>query len=284
MPFTVSPAAYKGGDYLFQGISNAANSIGGAINQYAQISDQATQSDALMNYLSQQNDPVSGKPIISPSALQDYQNHSLRQRAFVAGGTQAGMAALQALQHYGLAVQKQNVDNREAIARGNLYSAEAQKNMADASGTSTQPGITSVWDPVNNRYVAMAQKGKPVAGMEGTPGQYATDDKGTPYGKYNLQGKLERFQKPGLDLTGLFGGTGAAAGGSDPTAVDPGTNLPSSMLTQQPQTQAAPQGQAATAPQAQAGMVHVLHPDGKTDGYIPATNLAAAIQAGYKPL
>ena len=38
MPFTVSPAAYKGGDYLFQGITNAAQGITGAIKQYAQIS------------------------------------------------------------------------------------------------------------------------------------------------------------------------------------------------------------------------------------------------------
>jgi hypothetical protein len=30
--------------------------------------------------------------------------------------------------------------------------------------------------------------------------------------------------------------------------------------------------------------VQVLHPDGKTVGYIPAANLQAAIQAGYKQL
>jgi hypothetical protein len=100
MPFNVSPSSYRGGDYLFQGITNAANSITGAIQHFGDTADQAAKADALMQYLSQQSDPVTGKPMIDPKSLQAYQNHSQRQRAYLAGGITAGMSLAQALQHY----------------------------------------------------------------------------------------------------------------------------------------------------------------------------------------
>jgi hypothetical protein len=106
MPFTVSPSSYRGGDYLFQGISNAANSITGAIQHFGDTADQANKADALMQYLSQQTDPVTGKPMIDPKSLQAYQNHSQRQRAYLAGGITAGMSLAQALGHYSQAAQK----------------------------------------------------------------------------------------------------------------------------------------------------------------------------------
>src|SRR4029077_4464764 len=106
MPFTVSPSSYRGGDYLFQGISNAANSITGAIQHFRDTADQAAKADALMQYLSQQSDPVTGKPMIDPKTLQSYQNHSQRQRAYLAGGITAGMSLVPALQHYAMANQR----------------------------------------------------------------------------------------------------------------------------------------------------------------------------------
>jgi hypothetical protein len=152
MPFTVSPAAYKGGDYLFQGITNAAQGITGAIKQYTDLADQTTQSDALMKYLSQQNDPTTGKPIISPGTLQDYQNHSMRQRAFIAGGMQAGNSFVQALQHASAA-------NRETLQRGNAYQAAAVKSYADAADTSGGGGADSgkIWCNELNGYATATQ-------------------------------------------------------------------------------------------------------------------------------
>jgi hypothetical protein len=150
MPFTVSPSSYKGGDYLFQGITNAAQGITGAINQYAQIADQTTQSDALMKYLSQQNDPISGKPIIDKQALEDYQNHSMRQRAFVAGGMQAGMHLTDALQKLGYA-------NRESLAHTNYYQAEAQKAQADAAGGGSGAPKGRIWSDELGGWATPAQ-------------------------------------------------------------------------------------------------------------------------------
>jgi hypothetical protein len=150
MPFTVSPSSYRGGDYLFQGISQAAQGITGAINQYAQIADQTTQSDALMKYLSQQQDPVSGKPIIDKKALEDYQNHSMRQRAFVAGGMQAGMHLTDALQKLGYA-------NRESLAHTNYYTAEAQRARATAEGGGTGAGPGKIWCDVLGGYATPTQ-------------------------------------------------------------------------------------------------------------------------------
>jgi hypothetical protein len=138
MPFTVSPAAYRGGDYLFQGITNAAQGITGAIKQYTDLADQTTQSDALMKYLSQQTDPTTGKPIISPGTLQDYQNHSMRQRAFIAGGINAGQQFANTLSHLGYA-------NRETQQRGNYYQAEAAKAYADAASGGSGADSGKIW-------------------------------------------------------------------------------------------------------------------------------------------
>jgi hypothetical protein len=100
MPFTVRASDYVGGQLLAQGINAAAQGITGAIQHFSDTADQATRADALMQYLSQQTDPVTGKPIIDPKALQAYQNHSERQRAYIAGGITAGMSFVPALQHY----------------------------------------------------------------------------------------------------------------------------------------------------------------------------------------
>jgi hypothetical protein len=106
MPFDVSPSSYRGGDYLFQGLTNAANSITGAIQHFGDTADQAARADALIHYLSQQTDPVTGKPVIDKKALEDYLHHSTRQRAYVAGGITAGMSLAQALGHYSAATQR----------------------------------------------------------------------------------------------------------------------------------------------------------------------------------
>jgi hypothetical protein len=106
MPFTVSPSSYRGGDYLFQGISNAANSITGAIKEYQDMANQGTQARALMTYLSQQVDPVTGKPVIDDKAMKDFLHHDSRQQAYIAGGMRAGMATMQALGHYAAASQR----------------------------------------------------------------------------------------------------------------------------------------------------------------------------------
>lgn len=150
MPFTVSPGSYRGGDYLFQGITQAAQGITGAIQQYAQIADQTTQSDALMKYLSEQQDPVSGKPIISPSTLKDYQQHSQRQRAFVGGGITSAMHVTNALQKLGYA-------NRESLAQTNYYQAAAQHQRAAAEGEAGGAPKGKIWSDELGGYATPAQ-------------------------------------------------------------------------------------------------------------------------------
>ena len=178
MPFTVSPAAYKGGDYLFQGISNAANSITGAIKDFSDTADRADQSDALMNYLSQQTDPTTGKPVIDPKTLQNYQQHNMRQRAYVAGGLQAGNAFMQALQHYGVA-------NREALARTNLYQGQATKALADAADTAGGGGADSgkIWCNELNGYAMPTQCNN--ARLKSTTGQLQQNYGLTPNDLFN---------------------------------------------------------------------------------------------------
>jgi hypothetical protein len=100
VPFTVSPSSYVGGQLLAQGINTAAQGITGAIQHFSDTADQANKADALMQYLSQQTDPTTGKPMFDQKALQAYQNHSQRQRAYIAGGITAGMSLVPALQHY----------------------------------------------------------------------------------------------------------------------------------------------------------------------------------------
>ena len=117
------------------------------------FTDQANQSDALMNYLNQQTDPVTGKQIIPDSALKDYMNHSMRQRAFAAGGIQSGMQLANTLQKLGYA-------NREALGRTNLYQAQATKAYADAADTAANPGGADsgkIWCDVLNGYSTPTQ-------------------------------------------------------------------------------------------------------------------------------
>ena len=146
MPFTVSPSSYRGGDYLFQGISNAANSITGAIQHFGDTADQAAKADALMQYLSQQSDPVTGKPMIDPKTLQSYQNHSQRQRAYLAGGITAGMSLVPALQHYAQANQRVPYKvggNEYQIAPSQAAQLQTQQaNKVPTVATEVVPGKT----------------------------------------------------------------------------------------------------------------------------------------------
>jgi hypothetical protein len=245
-----------------------------------------------MQYLSQQQDPTTGKPIIDQKALQAYMNHSQQQRAYVAGGMTAGMSLVQALQHGGYA-------GRETLARTNLYQAQAE----EARQTNTTPAVNQVWDPSAGRYVSVLQHGKSAQVLHqqaGTPGSVQYDPTGKAVGFYDNNGGYHPYAAQGTDLSALFGGAGnpaqpgatpppaAGAGGGATTTGpqptdqayatqgDPG-NLPPIYRQQ-------PAGQPAAGAQAQAAQVHVMHPDGKTDGYIPASQLQAALQLGYRQL
>jgi hypothetical protein len=140
MPFNPQ-ATYIGGQLLGQGIASLGQGIGGTIQGYQDIADRANQSDALMNYLSQQADPATGKPIIDPKTLQTYQQHSARERAFVAGGMTAGMSLVQHLQKY--AVENQRVPytapggqtyNIKPSEAAQLQTEQGQKVPTDVGG------------------------------------------------------------------------------------------------------------------------------------------------------
>ena len=142
-------ATYIGGQLLGQGLANLGQGIGGTIKGYQDIADQAAQSDALMTYLSQQTDPATGKPVVDQKALQSYMQHSARQRAFVAGGLNAGME----LAHH---LQKYAQENRESLAHTNYYTAAAQHQAAEAAGGGA-PGKGKVWSNELGGYATPAQ-------------------------------------------------------------------------------------------------------------------------------
>lgn len=188
MPFNPQ-ATYIGGQLLGQGIQSLGQGIGGAIQQYQNISDQATQSDALMTYLSQQIDPVTNKPIIDPKTLQSYQQHSARQRAYIAGGVDAGMTLAQHLGRYA-------VENREMLSRTNLYQAEAQKNLAE--NVPFEPTTSVVKDPTSGEYHTFVRTSpKQVQKLKETPpdGTIIYDTNGVPQGQWS-SGKFIKFAAP----------------------------------------------------------------------------------------
>jgi hypothetical protein len=152
MPFTVSPSSYRGGDYLFQGITNAAGSLTDALKHYQDIADQADQADATMGYLHQQIDPVTGKPVIDDKAFQSFQQHNQRQRAHIGGGIFAGMKLMETLQHLGYA-------GRESLAHTNYYQAEAQRARAQAEseGAGGGAGPGKIWSNELGGYATPAQ-------------------------------------------------------------------------------------------------------------------------------
>jgi hypothetical protein len=261
MPFTVSPSSYRGGDYLFQGITNAAGSLTDALKHYQDIADQADQADATMGYLHQQIDPVTGKPVIDDKAFQSFQQHNQRQRAHIGGGIFAGMKLMETLQHLGYA-------NRETLARTNLYQAQA----AAANAPAAAPAINQVYNPTTGKYESVFTHGKSAQVLHpqaGTPGSVQYDPTGKAVGFYDNNGAYHPYSAQGPDLSSLFGdqnqpgaapaaGTGAGGGATGPqptdqaysTQGDPG-NLPPMYRQQPPGTAAAapPQGATRGAPQ-----------------------------------
>lgn len=238
----MDPSSYKGGQFLFQGITNAAGSLTDALKHYQDIADQADQADATMGYLHQQVDPVTGKPVIDDKAFQSFQQHNQRQRAHIGGGIFAGMALMQTLQHLGYA-------NRETLARTNLLQAQA----AAANQPAAAPSINQVYNPATGRYESVLQHGKSVQrlpGQEGTPGSVQYDANGKAIGFYDANGGYHSYGSQGPDFSALFGG------GDQNVPVQPGTNVPSTQgnpsgtppyLMRQPDAGQAPGG----APQTQ---------------------------------
>lgn len=221
-----------------------------------------------MKYLNQTTDPITGKPIIDDKKLQDYQQHSMRQRAFVGGGINAAMQLANSLQHLGYA-------GRETLARTNLYQAQA----VEAGQTAAAPSINQVYNSVTGRYESVLQHGKSAQVLHqqaGTPGSVQYDPTGKAVGFYDNNGGYHAYGgQGGIDLSALFGGgdnqsaaapaagaAGGAATGPQPTDQaystqgDPG-NLPP-VYRQQPATAAAPaQGAARGAPQVgQKGVIN----------------------------
>jgi hypothetical protein len=258
MPFDPH-ATYMGGQYLMQGLASLGQGLGGTIQGYQDISDRATQSDALMNYLSQQTDPATGKPVIDPKTLQNYMQHSARERAFAAGGLTAGMTMAQHLQKYAM-------ENRETLARANELTAHAAAlTNPPAAAPAT---INKVWNPVTQRFESVLQSGKTATRLQqpsGAPGSVERDPSGKPVGFYDQNGNYHSYSAQGPDYSALFGtGAPTAAPSTGSTGPQPGdqaystegnpSNLPSIYYQQQPgQQQPQQQGGAGGGSGAASG-------------------------------
>jgi hypothetical protein len=250
LPFNPQ-ATYVGGQLLGQGLANLGQGIGGTIQGYQDIADKANQSDALMNYLSQQQDPATGKPIVDQKALQTYMQHSARQRAFVAGGLTAGMSLVQHLQQYAQ-------ENRESLAHTNLYQAQAAQK-----DETFEPSTSVVKDPITGEYHSFVRTSKgqvqPMKQQGAAPaeGQEEIDpETGKAFGVWR-NGKLVKYPAPqdpmkaaiAEQIKGTASPTPSPASTSAAPAATPGPSAAPVRVNSVAEAQALPPGTMFVDPQ-----------------------------------
>lgn len=144
MPFTVSPSSYKGGDYLFQGISNAANSMTEALQKYADDKARVGMSDTIMDYAQS----VPGA--VSPEALKKYHEANAKEKAYIAMGATSNLKNL-------FGQQAQEWQNRTNAAHANYYQQAARNQAAEAEAGGAGAGRGKVWSDELGGYATPAQ-------------------------------------------------------------------------------------------------------------------------------
>lgn len=160
MPFTISPSAYRGGEMWYDALTNAgksiSNSIGQAMQFYQQRHQALTQSDALMEQLSQTQD-ATGKPILDRKAYERYLAHSDKERASIGEGYKNALL-------FGHEVNKFGVEMDKVKAETDLY--KARKEALDEANVPPDEGSTERigpygnverWSPKQRTWIPMAE-------------------------------------------------------------------------------------------------------------------------------
>lgn len=229
---------YVGGQLLAQGLSSFGQSIGNAIQQYQQVQGQTAQADAMMQLLAQ-TPGYDGKPILDPNAYNRYLHYSGAQRAYAAGGLEAGVKLAQALQSTG-------IENRLKLAQANYYMDRGN----------FEPSATAVTNPVTGEKVPVLRTGRGssqiMPGSSPLAGQGAYDPQGNLIGTYDANGRVIRAAQPN-PLLALFPnlGTPVQTGGAQPgggAPAAPAGTPPPLLARPAPDTTQAPPPAAAPSP------------------------------------
>jgi hypothetical protein len=277
MPFNPQ-ATYIGGQLLAQGIGQAGQSIGQALQQYEEDKAKVGMADMVMEYA--KNQPGA----ISPEALQRYHQANAKEKAYIAMGAQSNLAAM-------LTQQQREWQNRQAAAHANYYLQAAEHQAAQAAGGPGGAPKGRIWSDELGGWATPDQADR--AKRRSTQGYLMQSYGLTP--EQVFDSSQHKAGTVTIDATGAKKFTPDEKGDQIQIGGDKGVIMPRAeheIYKRQLQQNgfqvggapgAAGGAAAPAAAAAGAGMVRVRSPQGVV-GTIPANRLEAAQAAGYTPL
>lgn len=202
---------YKGSDYIYQGITGAANSIAGGLGQalqkYDDVRKQNAFGDATMDHLSQTTG-ADGKPFVPVDALTRYHQASSSQKAGMVQAALANATFDAARQNASGEAQLRAAQAGYYGAHSNYMNAQAAQQGQDSDNPITVDPLT---DPSTQQPVpgmGIVRKTGAIVSTGGDSGAPNID----PSGKFYLDNKT-RSWKPLPGATMVLPGINPQAGG-----------------------------------------------------------------------
>ena len=173
MPFTVNVGPYKGGDYLFQGLSNLGTGIGGGIEkataEYKKTQEEQGADQILLNFYQNQG-------LVTPDVINDYTKGSHSAKTGIIAGLSRQFAQQQTQQ------QQQSLDaerrSEAALRQAQMGVIKTKQENAILAGQeptqeqrtrAQQSGYDYIMDPQTQTWSLMP--------MQGDSGSGKTSDK-----------------------------------------------------------------------------------------------------------